>query len=319
MTPPDVRARNWGAQLSWAEQTLAGAGSPTPRRDALMLLMNLVHAPRSLLLAHPERTLDPAEITRYAGWVSRRARGEPVAYITGRQAFMGLDLQVDRRSALVRPSTASVIEVALECLRSRPPAERELLVAEVGTGCGAIALALGLFEPRIAHIYAVDPSAEALEVARANGERYLLNLFVSWLMGEGLDPIPEPVDLIIANRSDRSSRRAERDMATPADLPGRWADMARYEPHPEGWSAEENAEENAEDEMARLSRLIGQAPAKLRPGGTLICALEDAQRAPVAGLLAELLAQAHVWFSSSPAGQVGEAGSDGLVVAHWPR
>jgi release factor glutamine methyltransferase len=259
--------------------------------------------------------MGPAEITRYAGWVSRRAHGEPVAYITGRQIFMGLDLQVDRSSALVRPGAASVIEVALECLRGRPPAERELLVAEVGTGCGAIALALGLFEPRIAHIYAVDQSAEALEVARANGERYLLNLFVSWLAGEGLELVPEPVDLLIVNRSDRSDRRAEQGLATLADLPDKRQDIARYEPHSADWSAEENAE----DEMARLSRLIAQTRTKLRPGGTLICALEDAQRAAVESLLAEMFAEAHVWFSTSPAGQAGEAGSDGLVVAHLPH
>src|SRR5260221_43893 len=73
------------------------------------------------------------------------------------------------------------------------------------TGCGAVALALGLLEPRIAHIYAVDSSAEALTVARANGDRYLLTLLISWLHGDALEPIPEPVDLIIASRTGRDS------------------------------------------------------------------------------------------------------------------
>jgi len=305
MTSPDVRAPSWGAQLSWGERTLAGAGLPSPWRDALVLLMHLVNAPRTLVLAHPERTLAPADVTRFASWINRRAHGEPVPYITGHQVFMGLDLQVDRRTALARPSTACVIEMALECLRNRSPAERELLVAEVGTGCGALALALGLFEPRIAHIYAVDPSAGALEVARANGDRYLLNLSVSWLTGDGLEPIPEPVDLIVANRS---YWRSETDRAALADLEAKRPDISRYEPHPADWSADEEA-----GEIAYLSTLIAQAPAKLRPGGTLICALGDAQRVVVAALLADVLAEAHVWFSSP------QAGSDGLAVVQLPH
>lgn len=305
MTPPNVRALSWGAQLTWAEQTLASAGSPSPQRDALVLLMHLVHVPPALLLAQPERTLVPSEVTRYAAWVNRRAQGEPVPYITGHQVFMGLDLQVDRRTSLARPSTACLIEAALECLRSRPPEERELLVADVGTGCGAIALALGLFEPRIAHIYALDSSADALEVARGNGERYLLNLFVSWLTGDTLEPIPEPVDLIVANRPYRHSAT---DWASPAVPPAIRPGMLRYKSYP--------AHGSADDEMAHLARLMAQAPAKLRPGGTLIFALDVVQRAAVAALLAETLAEAHVW-SYSP--QDGQDGGDGLVIAQLPH
>jgi len=304
MTSPDVRALSWGAQLTWAEQTLAGAGSPSPQREALVLLMHLVNAPSTLLLAQPERMLAPAEVTRYAGWIIRRAQGEPVPYITGHQFFMGLDLQVDRRSSLVRPSTARLIEVALEYLRCRSLTERELLVADVGTGCGAIALALGLFEPRIAHIYAVDSSEDALEVARANGQRYLLNLFVSWLTGDALEPIPEPVDLIVANRSNW---RSGIDQAASADLP----DTLRYEPHPADRSADGEADA-ADDGLARLSTLIAQAPAKLRPRGTLICAHDDAQRPAVAHLLAEALPSAQVWFGPT------HAGGDHFAVAQLP-
>jgi release factor glutamine methyltransferase len=221
---------------------------------------------------------------------------------------MGLDLQVDRRNSLVRSSTACLIEAALECLRCRSPVERELLVADVSTGCGAVALALGLFEPRIAHIYAVDSSADALEVARANGQRYLLNLFVSWLTGDALEPIPEPVDLIVANRSNW---RSKIDRATPADLQDGWADSARYEPHPADWSADGEADE-ADGEIARLSTLIAQAPAKLRLGGTLICAHDDAQRPAVAHLLAEALPSAQVWFGPA------HAGGDHFAVAQLP-
>jgi release factor glutamine methyltransferase len=141
-----------------------------------------------LLLAELEQPLTPAEDARYAAWVERRATGEPVAYLTGHEAFMGLDLLVDRRVPLVRAGAQRIVEAALEILRTRDAAAEGagLLVAEVGTGSGDIALALGTLEPRIGHIYAVDRSAAALSVARANGARYLLNVLISWLEGDGL-------------------------------------------------------------------------------------------------------------------------------------
>jgi release factor glutamine methyltransferase len=221
--------------------------------------------------------------------VARRAEGEPVAYLTGHKAFMGLDLLVDRRVLLVRPSTRWLVEAALECARLRPAAPGSggsgstgsgggtggtggggLLVADVGTGCGAVALALGVLEPRIGHIYAVDTSADALAVARANGARYLLNVLISWLEGDTLGPVPEPVDLIVAN------------LPYLRDVPGGAApEVLRYEPHAALFSGA--------DGLGHLRRLIAQAPAKLRPGGALICALDDAQRPAVAALLAAAL------------------------------
>jgi hypothetical protein len=111
-----------------------------------MLLKHVAHAPPALLVAQPKRSLAPDEAARYAGWVTRRAAGEPLAYITGHQAFMGLDLVVDQRVMLVRPSAVRLVEEALESLHSRPPhEEQDLLVADIGASCDAIALALRLF------------------------------------------------------------------------------------------------------------------------------------------------------------------------------
>jgi SAM-dependent methyltransferase len=128
----------------------------------------------------------------------RRAAGEAIPHITGHLAFMELDLVVDRSTPLVPPYGARMVKVALECARC--VRRNDLLVAELSTGSGAIALALAAFEPRFAHIYALDPSPEALRVAAANGARYLLNLVVSWLPGAVLDAVPEQVDLIVHAR-----------------------------------------------------------------------------------------------------------------------
>jgi release factor glutamine methyltransferase len=256
--------------------------------------MHVVHASPALLLAQPDHPMPAAEAARYARWVGKRATGEPVAYITGHKAFMGLDLLVDRCAVLVRPSTVWLVEAALESLRSRPPQERDLLVADIDTGCGAVALALGLLEPRVGHIYAVDCSAEALAVARANGQRYLLNVLISWLEGDTLAPLPEPVDLIVANlpQLQRGLEEAARASLT-------------YEPRLPLFSEEEG--------LAHIRALITQAPAKLRPGGALLFALDDSQRATAGAMLVEALPTAHVWFGPS------HTGGDHFAVAQLPR
>ncbi len=275
----------WGACLTWAETLLAHAGSPSPQLDALVLLMRATQTSQTLLMAEPQHTLTHPERERYAAWVARRAAGEPAAYITGHKAFMGLDLLVDRRVLLVRPSTRWLVEAALESARNRPAdaGDTGLLVADIGTGCGAIALALAALEPRISRIYAVDISACALEVARANGARYRQNALVNWLEGDTLEPVPEPVDLIVANLPYL------RDAASEAA-----SETLRFEPRLALFSNP--------DGLDHIRKLLAQTPAKLRPGGTLVFALDDSQRPAAAELLATALPQAYVSFGPPIAG-----------------
>ncbi len=152
-----VGVHTYGAQISWAEGVLAAAGSPSPWLDAAVLLSRLAGAPVAALIAEPGRPLATESVERYAAWIARRAEHEPVAYITGHKAFMGLDLLVDRRTLLVRPSSQALVEVVLEMARLRP--EAALRAADIGTGSGALALALATLEPRFAHIAAADCSA----------------------------------------------------------------------------------------------------------------------------------------------------------------
>lgn len=289
-----------GACLTWAETLLSHARSPTPHLDALVLLMHATQTSQTLLLAEPQHTLTPPEGAQYAAWVARRAEGEPVAYITGHKAFMGLDLLVDRRVLLVRPSTCWLVEAALESMRNRPVREGDagLLVADVGTGCGAIALALAALEPRINRIYAVDISTGALEVARANGARYRQNALIRWLEGDTLAAVPEPVDLLVANLPYlRDPRDASNGAAAPATL--------RFEPHLALVSG-------GSDGLDHIRKLIAQTTAKLRPGGTLIFALDDSQRPAAAELLATALPQAYVAFGPST------VGGDHFAIAQLP-
>src|SRR5215813_11912148 len=185
----------WGTQLARAEQTLAAAGSPAPRQEAAELLSYLLGVPLSELLAWPNSPLRQSNVATYAAWVARRVAGEALARITGHLDFMGLDIAIGRDGPLPPPGAQRLVETALQWARRRAPGE--LSAAEVGTGCGAISLALAALEPRFTRIYAVETSPPALEAARANGARYFLNLVISWLEGEGPDSVPEPVDLTV--------------------------------------------------------------------------------------------------------------------------
>jgi release factor glutamine methyltransferase len=246
MTSESDTSTTWGAQLALAEETLAAAGSPAPQEEALELLSHLVSVPGSELLARLSSPMRQLDAETYATWVARRAAGEALAHITGRLEFMGLDITIGRDSPLAPPGAQRLVETALQWARRHP--HGELSVAEMSAGCGAVALALAALEPRFTRIYALEASPPALETARANGARYLLNLVISWLEGEGLDAVPEPVDLIIC--------------AEP------------------GWASFE------------------QAPAKLRPGGALICAVDRAERSATNDLVIRGFSRAPIWVES---------------------
>ncbi|HEX8995956.1 MAG TPA: hypothetical protein VF812_07990, partial [Ktedonobacterales bacterium] len=141
-------ARSWGAALALADAWLRDvAASETPGLDAQVLLAHINGASRTSILAYPERPLTAEQAARYTELVARRAAHEPVAYLTGHREFLGLDLLTDRRALIPRPETELLVEAALRDLESRlardpqPP-----VVADIGTGSGAIAVALAVRE-----------------------------------------------------------------------------------------------------------------------------------------------------------------------------
>lgn len=195
-------ALTWGAQLAHAERILAESGSPAPDQEAAELLGHLLGLPISEILSRPQSAMLQADARRYHAWVTRRAGGVPMPYVTGHLEFMGLDITIGWDSPLPFPGASRLVETALEWARSRAP--DQLIAAELRTGCGAIALALAALEPRFTRIYAVDASPQILAVASDNGARYLLNLVIHWVEGETLDALAEPIDLIVCGQFDPS-------------------------------------------------------------------------------------------------------------------
>lgn len=159
-----------------AQALQQGQSMGLPRLEVQMLvLLALQQAPhdRAWLLAHDQDRLKTEDAARYAALLQRRCDGEPMAYLSGRKEFFGLTLHVDARVLDPRDDTETLVEWALACLKGRPaPAAR---VLDLGTGSGAIALALKAQHPQ-ATVWAVDNSLDALAVAQSNAQRLALPL-----------------------------------------------------------------------------------------------------------------------------------------------
>jgi release factor glutamine methyltransferase len=175
--------------LSAAADGLGAAGIEDPRLDVELLLCEATGWDRAHLAANPEAEIPPPAARQFAETVRRRLRREPLAYILGRKGFRRIELAVDPRALIPRPETEMLVELALE-LRPRT-------VLDVGTGSGAIALAIADELPDC-EVIATDTSAAALEVARANADRLGLAERVELLEGM-LPPGPAEFDLVLAN------------------------------------------------------------------------------------------------------------------------
>jgi release factor glutamine methyltransferase len=196
--------------LDSAVIAIAAAGSDTPRLDAELLLAEALGIDRVALVTDPRREVAGPAVRAFQDAVRRRSAGrEPVAYILGRRGFRHLELAVDPRVLVPRPETELLVEVGLEL----PERAR---VVDVGTGSGAVALALKHERPDL-EVLGTDSSADALEVARANAAR--LGLDVEFLRGDLLAGVGE-VDAVLSN----PPYVADRERASLAP------EIARHEP-----------------------------------------------------------------------------------------
>lgn len=202
-------------------------GYAAARLEAEILLAHTLKISRALLLARLGEPISSADAAQFAGMVARRAQHEPLAYIVGHQEFYGLDFIVDRRVLIPRRETEHVVELALGALKKI--AHPEPVIADVGTGSGAIALALAHYTTQ-AKIFATDVSPDALAVAQMNATRLRLSERVEFRQTDLLKGIPAPLDLITANlpyipleresQLPREIREYEPRVATIAGLEG---------------------------------------------------------------------------------------------------
>ncbi len=162
--------------------------------EAELLLRHTLKLNRTQLYLELENELSTQDEKAYAALIERRFKGEPSAYIIGRREFYRRDFQVNHHTLIPRPESELLVERALELAQ-----ERQLhTIADIGTGCGAIAISLALELPQ-AKIYATDISPKALEMAKENCQKHGVDDKVRLIQGDMLEPLPEPVELIVAN------------------------------------------------------------------------------------------------------------------------
>jgi release factor glutamine methyltransferase len=242
--------------LAAAIAKLSSSQTPSPRMNAELLMMFTLDCDRAYLHAHPERELSPEERTLYEAALQKRASGVPAQYITGHQEFWGLDFRVTPAVLIPRPETEHVIETVLKLTREPagaggPPAET-FRIADVGTGSGCIALALAKELPR-AEIYAIDFSAEALEIAQANAARLHLESHLRFQEGFLLQPFPDSFfDLVVSNPPYVGE--SEQDTVQ--------LEVRKFEPR--------NAVFAGPTGLEVIARLVPQSQRTLKPGGWLV-------------------------------------------------
>jgi release factor glutamine methyltransferase len=251
-----VAGQTVGEALREATGRLA-AFSETPRLDAELLLAEALGCGRERLVLDRDRPLDRAHGDRFAALIDRRRSHEPVAYLLGRRGFRHLTLAVDARVLIPRPETELLVEAALALPGGAS-------VVDVGTGSGAVALALKQERPDL-EVAAADISPDAIEVARANAHR--LNLDVSFRVGDLLGGFAQLPDAVLANLP-----------YVPDDMV-LMDDVAEYEP-----SGALRGGADGLDPIRRLIGSIGERPLAVRPS-LLALEIGAEQGAAVAGLV----------------------------------
>jgi release factor glutamine methyltransferase len=237
--------------------------------DAAVLLMHLLAIDRATLIAHPERNLDREQQAAYQRLIERRLRFEPIQYITGEVDFYGLTLRVTPAVLIPRPETELLVEAVLNRLTEYA----DIRIVDVGTGSGAIAVALAHALPG-SFVTAVDLSPEALELARENARLNRLDARIRFLESDLLASLAdeEPFDVIVSNPPYVASDDAAtlhpqvRDHEPPLALFAGATGMDVYQ------------------------RLIPQAFELLKPNGLLALEIGQGQQEAIAALLTQWVA-----------------------------
>lgn len=234
------------------------------RLDAQLLLAALLQRPRSWLIANDDAALDAQQTANYLTLLDRRAAGEPLAYLLGEKEFHGLRLRVSPAVLVPRPDTETLVDWALALLAGPLAGLTEARVVDLGTGSGAIALAIKQAAPR-AQVCAVDRSSAALDVARANGQQ--LQLDIGWQLGDWWAPL--------------DGRRFHLAVSNPPYIAEGDAHLAALVHEPL------SALRSGRDGLDDLRRIIANAQAHLEPGGWLLLEHGHDQASAVGRLLAD--------------------------------
>lgn len=277
--------------LDWTRDWFQKKGIESARLDAEVLLAHALGVQRVMLYARYDQPLKKEELEKIRALVSRRAKGEPVAYVVGEREFWSLPFIVSPAVLIPRPDTEVLVEVALEHLKG----VEAPYVCDVGTGSGCIAVALAKELPA-SRLVAIDRSPAALEVARANAQRHVPGDRIELLEGDLLEGLGDrgPFHAIVANLP----------YVPEGDHTALMKDVRDHEPH--------DALFGGPDGLELVRRLVARAGRHLVPGGALILEGGHDQLGKMAAILSEAGFEA-------PSVRRDYAGHERVVAARWPR
>jgi release factor glutamine methyltransferase len=264
-------------------EALTAAANTIARRDAETLALHLLHRDRAWLLTHPDTELTPTQLQRLNELTHRRAAHEPLQHLTGQQEFYGLPLRVTPDTLIPRPETEHLVEAAIAWAATQPHALR---ILDVGTGTGAIALALATHLPT-AEITAVDISAAALYIARENAASLNLTDRITFIESDLLAALstPQPYPLLPIPYSLPFDLIASNPPYIPlTDATTLAPEVRDHEPHAALFAGD--------DGLAIYRRLIPAAHAALAPNGLLALEFGFGQRNALHTLLED---RHHPW------------------------
>ena len=253
--------------LSRAREILVVNNVEDARLESELLLRHALKIDQIQLYQDLNRELKPEQEKTFWELIRRCVNGEPTAYITGHREFYGFGFCVDPSVLIPRPESELLVEKALAMAQNRPIST----IAEIGTGCGAIAISLALNLPQT-KIYATDISTPALKVALFNCQKHGVLNRIYLLQGDMLDPLPEPVDLIIANLP----------YVREPELPR----LTSFEPR--------LALDGGADGLEKIHQLCRLVSYKLRPDGCLLLEIGQGQGTEVTTLLRSLFPSAKI-------------------------
>ena len=267
-TPLNIREA-----LRRGSRMLSDARSEEAALEAELLLAHALNTDRTHLYQRLRDELTPQAESAFDALLQCRIAHEPTAYILGHKEFYGLEFQVTPDAIIPRPETETLVELVLDCARSASAGE--MRIADIGVGCGAIAVALAanLSETEI---IATDISPRALALARRNAERHAVADRICFLEGDMLEPLDVPVDVIVANLPYVRS----------GDFEAALSEINEHEPR--------LGLDGGLDGLLLIERLLRDAPSHLKPGGALFAEIDEQQGAAARKLAQESFPEARI-------------------------
>jgi len=263
--------------LAYSRKVLTDKDIDEAALEGEILLKHLLEIDRTQLFSNPDVELDAGQEIILKQLLERRVKGEPSAYITGHREFYGLDFNVDRNVLIPRPETEILVEKAIELARRH----KLNSIVDTGTGCGTIAISLAIHLPHV-KIYATDISFAALEVAASNCKKHRVSGRIILLQGDMLGPVPEAVDLIVANLPYVKIS----DLSCSGPL--------SHEPA--------TALNGGPDGLDKLKQLFSQADKKLKPGGYVLAEIGQGQAISLTDFIKTEFPEAYISVHNDLAG-----------------